>query len=324
MDFLYILFPISGVKTWIFLPPLVAFVVSTFTSMGGVSGAFILLPFQMSFLGFTSPAVSSTNFVYNIVAIPSGVYRYFKEGRMAWPLTWVVIIGTLPGVFIGYYLRIFYLPDPRTFKLFVGLVLLYIGSRLLYETTGKGQESKAKLNELDKKFAERAKAIKAERSSQAAAGLPPEAVVRTVTFNLKTIEYEFWGERFRFSVPAMLLLAVVVGIIGGTYGIGGGAIIAPFCVAVFHLPVYTVAGAALLGTFLTSIVGVFFYSVLPATSGVPTSPDWALGFLFGAGGFAGMYVGARLQKFVPQKLIKLMLGTMIVALALRYIVQFFG
>ena len=101
MDIFTVVFPVSGVKTSILIPPFVALVVSTLTSMGGVSGAFLLLPFQMSFLGFTSPAVSSTNFVYNIVAIPSGVYRYFKEGRMAWPLTWVVIAGTLPGVFIG-------------------------------------------------------------------------------------------------------------------------------------------------------------------------------------------------------------------------------
>jgi len=323
MDFLYMLFPVSGVKTWVFLPPLVAFVVSAFTSMAGVSGAFILLPFQMSILGFTSPAVSSTNFVYNIVAIPSGVYRYFKEGRMAWPLTWVVLVGTLPGVFIGYYLRVFYLPDPRTFKLFVGLVLLYIGSRLLYELTGKAQASKAKLSELDKKFSERAALVKEQRKSQTAAGLPPDAVVRTIIFNLKIIEYEFWGERFRFSVPAIFLLAFVVGIIGGTYGIGGGAIIAPFCVAVFKLPVYTVAGAALLGTFLTSIGGVFFYSILPATGGVSTSPDWALGFLFGIGGFAGMYIGARLQKYMPQKFIQLVLGSMITSLALQYIVQYF-
>jgi hypothetical protein len=226
-------------------------------------------------------------------------------------------------VFIGYYLRTLYLPDPRAFKLFVGLVLLYIGSRLLYELTGRAQASKTKLGELDKKFAVRARLMKQQRHSQAAAGLPPEAVVKTITFNIKTIEYEFWGERFRFSVPAMLLLAFLVGIIGGTYGIGGGAIIAPFCVAVFHLPVYTVAGAALLGTFLTSIVGVFFYSVLPVTNGVSTSPDWALGFLFGAGGFAGMYLGARLQKFVPQRVIKLMLGIMIASLALRYIAQYF-
>jgi uncharacterized membrane protein YfcA len=323
MDVFSALFSVSGVKTWVFLPPLVALVVSTFTSMAGVSGAFILLPFQMSVLGFTSPAVSSTNFVYNIVAIPSGACRYFKEGRMAWPLTWVVIAGTLPGVFIGYYLRTLYLPDPRAFKLFVGLVLLYIGSRLLYETTGRAQASKVKLSVLDKKFTERARLIKEKLHTRAAAGLPPEAVVKTVVFNLKTIEYEFWGERFRFSVPAMLLLAFLVGIIGGTYGIGGGAIIAPFCVAVFHLPVYTVAGAALLGTFLTSIVGVFFYSILPAAGGVSTSPDWALGFLFGAGGFAGMYLGARLQKYVPQKIIKLMLGAMIVFLALRYIAQYF-
>jgi hypothetical protein len=324
MDILYMLFPISGVKTWVFLPPLVALLVSSFTSMAGVSGAFILLPFQMSVLGFTSPAVSSTNFVYNIVAIPSGVYRYFKEGRMAWPLTWVVIVGTLPGVFIGYYLRILYLPDPRAFKFFVGLVLLYIGGRLLYEVSGKAQASKTRMNKLDKKFAERARCIKEQRHSQAAAGLPPDAVVKTITFNLKTIEYEFWGEQFRFGVPAMFLLAFVVGVIGGIYGIGGGAIIAPFCVAVFHLPVYTVAGAALLATFLTSIVGVVFYSILPAANRLPTSPDWVLGFLFGVGGFVGMYIGARLQKFIPQKFIKIMLGIMIVSLALRYITQYFG
>jgi uncharacterized membrane protein YfcA len=149
-------------------------------------------------------------------------------------------------------------------------------------------------------------------------------VVKTITFNLKTIEYEFWGEQFRFGVPAMFLLAFVVGVIGGIYGIGGGAIIAPFCVAVFHLPVYTVAGAALLATFLTSIVGVVFYSILPAANRLPTSPDWVLGFLFGVGGFVGMYIGARLQKFIPQKFIKIMLGIMIVSLALRYITQYFG
>ena len=243
---------------------------------------------------------------------------------MAWPLAWIVILGTLPGVFIGYYLRILYLPDPRTFKLFVGLVLLYIGVRLLYEMTTRAQAGDTRMGELDRKFAERAKLIREQRHSQTAAGIPPEAVVRTITFNLTTIEYEFWGERFRFSVPAMFLLSLVVGVIGGTYGIGGGAIIAPFCVAVFHLPVYTVAGAALLGTFLTSVVGVFFYSVLPASGGLSTSPDWALGFLFGVGGFAGMYIGARLQKYVPQKFIKLILGIMITSLAMSYITQYFA
>jgi uncharacterized membrane protein YfcA len=71
MDALFVHFDVSGVDTWVFVPPLVAFVVSFFTSMGGISGAFLLLPFQVSFLRFTSPSVSATNFVFNIVAIPS-------------------------------------------------------------------------------------------------------------------------------------------------------------------------------------------------------------------------------------------------------------
>lgn len=323
LNLFFVTFPVSGVKTYLFIPPLVALVVSFFTSMGGVSGAFLLLPFQMSVLNFTSPSVSATNFVFNIVAIPSGVYRYLKEGRMAWPLTWVVITGTLPGVFIGYYLRVIYLPDPRAFKLFVGCVLLYIGIRLIYEITGMASAGKTRMKALEEKFRERAKQIKEQQKSRVASGLPPEAIVKTVSVDIKRVEYEFWGEKFSFSTIGMFLLAFIVGVIGGTYGIGGGAIIAPFCIAVFHLPVYTVAGAALMGTFLTSVLGVIFYSVIPAEGGMVTSPDWFLGLLFGVGGFIGIYLGARFQKFVPQKAIKLMLGAIIIFLALRYISQFF-
>lgn len=299
MDILSVVFSVSGVKTSVLLPPSVALIISLFTSMAGVSGAFILLPFQMSVLGFTSPAVSATNFVYNIVAIPSGVYRYFKEGRMFWPLAWIISAGTAPGILLGYYIRVLYLPDPKAFKLFVGIVLLYIGARLIKESRGRN------------------------RPGQNITNLPADARVNTTVSTLGIVEYEFLGERYRFSVPAMFLLVCIVGIISGTYGIGGGALISTFCVAVFHLPVYTIAGAALLGTFLTSLIGVFVYSVLPSSPGITTSPDWALGLLFGAGGFAGMYIGARLQKFVPQKAIKLMLGLMILSLALRYITQYF-
>lgn len=322
MDFLEFVFPISGVKTNIIIPPLVAMVVSFFTSMGGVSGAFLLLPFQVSVLNYTSPSVSGTNFIYNIVAIPSGVYRYIKEGRMVWPLTWVVIIGTLPGVFFGYYVRVLYLPDPKIFKFFVGCVLLYIGLRLLYELSGIGKTKKAAQKTLDEKFKERAERIKKQQQGVIAAGLPPEAVVKIISFRLKKIEYEFWGERFSYSTIGMFTLAFIVGIIGGTYGIGGGAIIAPFCVAVFHLPVYTIAGAALMGTFITSVAGVFFYSVIPAAGGTPTMPDWFLGFLFGIGGTVGIYLGARFQKFVPQRFIKLILGALILFLSLKYIMQY--
>ena len=134
-------FPLSGVTVDPWLPPLVAFVISFFTSMGGISGAFLLLPFQMSVLHYTHPSVSSTNQLYNIVAIPPGVYRYWREGRMLWPLTWTVVLGTLPGVLIGALVRVNGLRDPKNFKLFAAVVLLYIGGKTVSSlpvTDGQG------------------------------------------------------------------------------------------------------------------------------------------------------------------------------------------
>ena len=315
-------FPSSGVSVFPLIPFTVAFVVSFFTSMGGVSGAFLLLPFQVSILGFTSPSVSPTNLVYNIVAIPSGVYRYIVEGRMAWPLAWVIIAGTLPGVFIGAILRIKYLPDPKNFKFFVGCVLLYIGIRLIYDLTEKAAAKKMKTKELEERFKERSALIRKGIKSDKA----QDAVIRTINFSFTKYTYEFYGETLAFNTMALFALTFVVGIVGGTYGIGGGSIIAPFLMAVFGLPVYTIAGAALLGTFLTSIAGVVFYTVIApfyAHTGLAIAPDWMLGALFGAGGFLGMYCGARVQKHMPAKTIKLILGITIVLLSSRYITSIF-
>ena len=302
-------FPISGVEVSPFVPPLVAFTVSFFASMGGISGAFLLLPFQMSVLGYTHPSVSATNQVFNIVAIPSGVYRYIKEKRMVWPLTIAVAVGTLPGVFIGAFIRVSWLPDPKLFKLFVACVLLYIGSRLVRDL-------------LKKKPAQPQKASEPRGIVNTAPR--PDFFVEVEEFSTRRIAYTFQGTRYECPTMGIFALSFIVGIIGGTYGIGGGAIIAPFFVAWFGLPVHTISGATLMGTFLTSVAGVTFYMLIaPFYPDQSVAPDWLLGLMFGVGGVAGMYLGARCQKFVPAIAIKWMLGLVIVGTALKYVLEYF-
>ncbi|WP_130472370.1 sulfite exporter TauE/SafE family protein [Candidatus Magnetaquicoccus inordinatus] len=302
-----IYFPISGVETWFGLPLIVAFMVSFFSSMVGISGAFLLLPFQMSVLGFTSPAVSATNLVFNLIAIPGGVWSYIREKRMVWPLTGIIVAGTLPGVLFGYHLRIVYLPDPAAFKLFVGCVLLYLGIRLLLPLwPGKKQTT-----------AQSMQTIKNTPSPLPAT--PAKTVLPTCHSSMREIAFVYNDEIMRFNTLHMFLLALVVGVIGGMYGIGGGAIIAPFCVAVFRLPIHAIAGAALAGTLFTSVAGVLVYSLLPAPPGLSTAPDWMLGTLFGLGGIGGMYLGARCQKHIPQKILQSLLGSLLCFLAIRYI-----
>jgi uncharacterized membrane protein YfcA len=312
-------FPVSGVDVSPLIPLVVSFVVSFFTSMGGISGAFLLLPFQMSVLGFTSPAVSSTNLVFNIVAIPSGVYRYIREGRMAWPLAWITILGTLPGVFIGAIIRIKYLPDPRHFKVFMGCVLLYMALRLVLDLRRKARQEKSKAEKIEESFRERS----ARMRKSLAAGEKQTPVIRTIRFSLTEYVYEFYGEKFSFNTATLFALAFAVGIVGGIYGVGGGAMIAPFLVSFFHLPIYTIAGATLFGTFLTSIAGALFYAMIAPLyvhTGLMIAPDWMLGALFGVGGFFGMYCGARLQKYFPARLIKLILALTLLYLAMSYLV----
>jgi uncharacterized membrane protein YfcA len=280
----------------------VALVISFFTSMGGVSGAFLLLPFQVSYLGYTAPSVSATNHLFNVVAIPSGVYRFVREGRMLWPLTLAIVTGTLPGVFIGAWIRIVYLPDPGHFKLFVGLVLLYVGLRLLLDTLKKRGPS----------------------SIEVGASGPPAVGLRARS-SLARVEFEFSGETVGFSPSSVLALGFAVGIIGGIYGIGGGAIIAPVLVTFLAIPVHAVAGAALAGTLITSVAGLGFYQLLALhCAGQNVAPDWILGLSFGAGGFLGMYLGARCQRRVPGRAIELLLCGCILFVAVRYVIGFFS
>ncbi len=258
-----------------------AFIIAFFTSPAGVSGAFLLMPFQISVLGITTPSANATNFLYNVIAIPSGVYKYWKEGRFLWIPAIAMIAGYIPGILLGTLIRTTILFNPEYFKKFVGVVLLYLAFTL----------------------------VRRNRKRQPKAGK-----VSVKLASLKRVVFSLDGDDYEFKPLSIATVTFVIGIIGGCYGIGGGALMSPILVGIFKLPVYAIAGANLFGTFTSSVLGVISYTV----SG--WQPRIDLGLAFGLGGLLGMYLGAHIQKFMPERLIRSILAVLIIILALKYIV----
>ncbi|MGW1957023.1 TSUP family transporter [Streptomyces sp. NPDC001920] len=115
-------------------------------------------------------------------------------------------------------------------------------------------------------------------------------------------------------------LALVVGVVGGIYGIGGGSILGPILVG-RGIPLARVAPAALASTFAASLTGAAAFALLSLTGSGDIAPDWYLGLACGLGGLIGGYLGAHLQPRLPETALRLLLGALATVLGALYAVQ---
>jgi len=277
---------------------LVALLLSLASSTAGITGAFLLVPFQVSVLGLGSPSVSATNHLYNVFAAPGAFSGYHGQRRMLWPLAAVLAGGTLPGILVGVWVRLRYLPDPRLFRPFVGAVLVVLG-----------------LVVAARAWAGRSTGGTSERE-------PGELQVTGLSW--RRLHYRFGGRAHSLGLPGTWLFSVAVGIVGGAYGVGGGVFTSAFLVGACGLPVHTTAGATLLATFVASCVGAAGYAVAAWTGGAgatAVAPDWTLALAMGLGGLLGGRAGARVQSFLPSRLIAAALALVMLALGAGYILR---
>ncbi len=210
-------FPVSGLVLPLWLPPLAALVIAFFTSMVGISGAFLLVPFQLSVLGFASPAASATNLVFNLVAIPGAMFRYWRERRLFWPLALVITLGgapgTLggaPGTLVGAWLRTHWLAEQASFEPFMAAVLLYLAWRMLADWRRQARGT---------------------FSPSPRGPAPASGEVCLLAWDRRKARFIQNDREYAFAVPSMLGLSFLVGAVGTAYGIGG-AFMVPLCLSV--------------------------------------------------------------------------------------------
>jgi uncharacterized membrane protein YfcA len=123
------------------LGAVIAFCVALLTTPVGVSGAVFLVPVQISILHTPSPAVTPTNLLYNLIAIPGALLRFHREQRLASPLTRLLVRGTLPGVVVGAVIRVELLDHADSFLLVIAAVLVPLGAWLAFASSPRAEEA---------------------------------------------------------------------------------------------------------------------------------------------------------------------------------------
>jgi uncharacterized membrane protein YfcA len=248
-----------------------AFLIAVLATPAGISGAVLLLPFQVSVLGTPSPAVTPTNLLYNVVATPGALYRYWRQGQAGGPLAGLLIAGTLPGVVAGSIIRVEVLPSPQVFDLVIAAVLLPLGVWLAL-TTPPGT------------------------AAGAVARTPPQRPLRR------------WPVIPR---PLLVLLAAAVGCVGGIYGIGGGSILAPVLTGTGRPPseVAPAALASTFVTSVAGVVTFTVLSLHrhgPVAPDWPTGIALGLGGL--AGAYIGARIQPRLPDRLTRRLVGILVA----------------
>jgi len=285
--------PVADVHVIPVVPVAMGFGLGLICAPAGISGAIYLLPLQLSFLGVGAVCASATNMFYNVLATPGGVLRIIRERRMCWPLSGTIVAGSVPGILLGVYLRLHYLPGRRLFMCFVGCFLLASGFLLGLQTLRDGR-----------------RALRHGR-----------AELEDIYFDLRWIGWRFSGVEQRVNVLRLLAAAAVIGLASGAYGIGGAGILIPVLVLFFRIPVYIAAGSSLFANLVNSSAGLAAYSLIGGALGVRSRADPWLAILFAAGGFPGIYVGSRLQKHLPERAIRVLLALITLSIGAGYVVR---
>jgi len=314
-------FPLAGVRVPVWHLFWMGFWTGYTMAVVGEAAGIFALPYQMSVLQFVAPSVTPTTQLLTFLN-PFGALFGFKRNRQ-WNLDlalWVCLGGCVGG-FIGPFIRVTLLSETKPFTFAVGLALGCAGLHLCYSAY-RGFRTKGKGVGLQGKFEAEVRRRKEEGLSPS--GLPQGVGIETLSRRGVHLTIGFWDHQWQVNQVFMFLTGAGVGAISAALGVGGGFLLVPIFAAIFGLPMYVLVAATIPFVIVLSAVGLFTYGViLPQVSGVRLSPEWAWGFFAAAGGILGSWCAAKTQHFVPEHLLKLMLGVITAVAGTLYVTEFF-
>ncbi len=315
-------FPVAGVRVAIWHLVWMGFWTGYLMGLVGEASGIFSLPYTMTVLQFDSVAVSPTSLITTFVNPFGALLGYWRGNQWNFDLARWLCFGAVLGSPIGPFFRVYWLQDPQPFKMAIGLALFVMAVHLWVQITPWYLKRTERQRAFKEKF-DRMMQTSTE-AGEAPSGLPKDFKILTVEKSWKTVRIEYWGEQQSFSVPVMFFIGFVVGIVAAALGVGGGFMLVPIMVTLFGVPMYVLVAATIPFVITLSVTGLISYIfTMRLLAGASTAPDWSFGLFVASGAILGAWVASKTQKFIPEKYLKPMLGTVTGLIGMLYVINYF-
>jgi uncharacterized membrane protein YfcA len=110
----------------------------------------------------------------------------------------------------------------------------------------------------------------------------------------------------------LILLGIAGGVLSGLLGIGGGTIIVPALLFLFHFEMKQAVGTSLVFIAFASLIGVIGHYQAH-------NINWKYGSFMALGAILGVVIGVRLNLVLPNLLLKRLFGGFLLIVAIKMI-----
>ncbi len=254
---------------------------SIFGSIVGLGGGIIIVPVLLllgeRLTGAPIPeatAVGTSLAVLIVTALASSM-TYAKQRKVDFRSAWMLFIASGPGAMLGSALTSRF--HGGAFQLSFGLFMLLMAVLLILRD---------RMNPLTIEW----------------------PISRKLTDGTG-VTYEYG-----YSLPLLLGIGLLVGLVSGLFGIGGGSLFVPVMVILFRFPPHVATATSMFVIFLSSILG-------SGVHGAMGEIDWLLVLALAPGAWAGGKAGAWIATRMSGRSIMWLLRATLLVLAARLIWQ---
>jgi uncharacterized membrane protein YfcA len=285
--------PVADLPVNIFLVLAMGLAVGFISGMFGIGGGFLMTPLLI-FIGI-APAVAVASVASHVAASSmSGALSYWRRRAIDLPLALMLlaggILGTALGVWLFTKLRALDQLD-LTIGLSYVLLLTVVGGLMTAESV---------------------RAI--IRDSRGKPATPRRGGAHTWLHGLP-LKMRFKRSKIYVSAIPVWLIGFLIGFVGAIMGIGGGFLLVPMLIYFLRVPTATVLGTSMVLTLVTMVSATLMHA---ATNHLV---DAVLALILMVGGVVGAQFGARAGQNMRGERLRLLLGTLVFAVGLRFAYQ---